>query len=152
MNRLRVSIDEARELVLAAVERLPMVSASIDEARGCVLAEAVFAPENVPTFDNSAVDGYAVIARDVAGADDSPVELPVAGEIAAGAAGEQPLVSGSAIRIMTGAPVPPGADAVVMVENTERLDEGRRVRITTSVHPGQAIRGAGDDITAGTRV
>ena len=152
MNRLRVSIDEARALVLAAVELLPVRSASIDEARGCVLAEAVFAPENVPTFDNSAVDGYAVIASDVVGAGATPVELPVVGEIAAGAAGEQPLVSGQVIRIMTGAPVPPGADAVVMVENTERLDDGQRVRITASVHPGQAIRCAGDDISAGTRV
>lgn len=152
MNRLRVSIDEARELVLAAVELLPVVSASIEESRGCVLAEAVLAPENVPTFDNSAVDGYAVVAADVAGADDVPVELPVAGEIAAGAAGDFGLVPGSAIRIMTGAPVPPGADAVVMVENTERLDEGQRVRITAAAHPGLAIRRAGDDIAAGTRV
>ena len=152
MNRLRVSIDEARALVLAAVELLPVVSATIDEARGCVLAEAVLAPENVPTFDNSAVDGYAVIAADVATAFEAPVELPVAGEIAAGAAGDQTLQPGTAIRIMTGAPVPPGADAVVMVEHTERLDDGQRVRIKAAAQQGQAIRGAGDDIAAGTRV
>jgi molybdopterin molybdotransferase len=149
MNRVSVSIEQARRLVLDACRPLDAVSATIDEARGCVLAQAMIAPEDVPTFANSAVDGYAVVAADVATV---PVELPVAGEIAAGAAGDEPMQRGTAVRIMTGAPVPPGADAVVMVEHTRRLDGGRRVLIDVAPRAGQAIRDAGGDITAGTRL
>jgi len=149
MNRLSVSIQEAREIVLAECRPLDVVTAGIEDARGCVLAQAVVAAEDVPNFANSAVDGYAIVAADVSAA---PTELPVVGEIAAGATGDQPLAAGQAIRIMTGAPIPPGADAVVMVENTERLDDGRRVRINSVVRVGQAIRPAGGDIAAGTTV
>ena len=146
---MRASIHEARDHVLARCQQLPVVTASIADAMGCVLADAVVAPENVPPFANSAVDGYAVRSVDL---DAAPVELPVVAEIAAGAAADRPLGPGEAIRIMTGAPVPAGADAVMMVENTERLDSGARVRITASVKVGQAVRPAGDDIAAGTTV
>ncbi len=146
MNRLHVSIGEARQIVLDRCLQLAPISATIEEARGCVLAQRVVALEDVPGFANSAVDGYAVVAADVSS---PPVELPVVGEIAAGAAGEQRLEPGGAIRIMTGAPLPLGADAVVMVENTERLDGGTRVRIDVQVEPGRAIRSAGGDIAAG---
>ncbi len=116
------------------------------EATGLVLAAPVVAAEDVPPFANSAVDGYAVIAASVAAA---PVELPVVGEVAAGAHTDRVLQPGEAIRIMTGAPVPEGADAIVMVEDTERLDGGARVLIRRCVAAGAAVRGVGDDVPAG---
>ena len=149
VDRLRVSITEARDIVLAQCQPLAPVTIDLDAAVGCVLAADVIAPEDVPPFANSALDGYAVLASDVAAV---PVELPVVAEIAAGAAADRPLHSGEAIRIMTGAPMPPGADAIVLVERTERLDGGERVRIHESVSSGQAVRAAGDDIRAGTTV
>jgi molybdopterin molybdotransferase len=119
------------------------------QAVGLVLAEDVVASEVVPPFDNTAVDGYAVRASDVASAGDQPVELAVIGEIAAGAGpGERALATGEAIRIMTGAPIPPGADAVVMVEDTERLGDDR-VRVSASVEVGASVRPAGDDVRPG---
>ena len=146
---MRVSITEAREIVLAQCPPLDPVTIDLDAAVGCVLADDVIAPEDVPPFANSALDGYAVLASDVAVV---PVELPVVAEIAAGAAADRPLSAGEAIRIMTGAPMPPGADAIVLVERTERLDDGSRVRIHESVRSGQAVRAAGDDIRSGTKV
>jgi molybdenum cofactor synthesis domain-containing protein len=107
----------------------------------------VVAGEDVPPFANSAVDGYAVIAADVATA---PVELTVVGEVAAGAHTDRVLAAGEAIRIMTGAPVPAGADAMVMVEDTERLEGGARVLVRRSVQRGDAVRTVGDDVLAGT--
>jgi molybdenum cofactor synthesis domain-containing protein len=117
-------------------------------ARGLVLAAAVHSTEEVPPFDNTAVDGYAVRAADVA---DVPVELAVVGEIAAGAAPDRAVGAGEAVRIMTGAPLPPGADAVVMVEDSELLDE-HTVRLHRSVEPGAAVRHAGDDVRIGDEV
>ena len=126
---------------------LPPRSVPFRSAIGSVLAETVVAREDVPPFPNSAVDGYAVVAASVAGA---PVELPVVAEVAAGAHTDHVLQPGEAIRIMTGAPVPAGTDAVVMVEDTERLDGGTRVRILRPVDPGSAVRAAGDDVHTGT--
>src|SRR5689334_14792726 len=104
---------------------------------GCVLAERVASPEDVPPFANTAMDGYAVRAADVAGASAAaPVELPVVGEVAAGHPAERPLQPGEAMRIFTGAPIPDGADAVVMVEHTRRLDGGARVAIEAEVPAG----------------
>ncbi len=116
-------------------------------AIGCVLAAPVEAAEDVPPFANSAVDGYAVVASSVATV---PVELPVVAEVAAGAFTERVLGHGEAIRIMTGAPIPVGTEAVVMVEDTERLDGGDRVRVLRSIDVGAAVRAAGDDVHAGT--
>ena len=121
------------------------ISVSFEEAEGLVLAADVVAAEQVPPFDNTAVDGYAVIASDLAVV---PVELPVVAEVAAGTATDHVLQPGEAIRIMTGAPMPAGADAVVMVEETERVGDDR-VRITAPVAPGAAVRPAGDDVEAG---
>jgi molybdopterin molybdotransferase len=105
----------------------------------------VVAAEQVPPFDNSAVDGYAVRAADIGGA---PVELAVVAEVAAGAVTDRVLAGGEAIRIMTGAPIPVGADAVVMVEDTERVGDDR-VRIGRAVGAGTAVRRAGDDVQPG---
>lgn len=121
---------------------------SFDQTLGLVLAADVVAAEQVPPFENSAVDGYAVLAADTRNA---PVELPVVAEVAAGAATDHVLVSGEAIRIMTGAPMPLGADAVVMVEQTERIGHDR-VRVLTPVNSGAAVRLAGDDVQPGDLV
>ena len=118
-------------------------------AVGCVLAEAVSSPEAVPPFANTAMDGYAVHAADTVSA---PVELPVVAEVAAGHPATVPLGPGEAMRIFTGAPIPEGADAIVMVERTRRLDDGRRVAIDVAVDVGLHVRRAGDDLRVGDGV
>ena len=116
---------------------------------GCVLAADVVATEPVPPFANTAMDGYALRAADVAAV---PVILPVVAEVAAGHPAPRPLQAGEAMRIFTGAPMPEGADAVVMVERTERRDGGKAVEIQVSVDPGNHVRAVGEDLHAGQRV
>jgi molybdenum cofactor synthesis domain-containing protein len=142
-----IDITEARTHVLQRCPALPARELPFRTAIGCVLAATVVAAEDVPPFANSAVDGYAVVAASLTGV---PVELPVVGEVAAGAYTDHVLQPGEAIRIMTGAPVPAGADAIVMVEDTERVDGGARVRILRTVEPGVAVRAVGDDVRIGT--
>lgn len=142
-----IDLDEAQGHVLARCHALRTIELPLAEAMGLVLAEDVVAGEDVPPFANSAVDGYAVRSVDVAAA---PVELEVSGETAAGAGPAGEVVAGRAVRIMTGAPMPPGADAVVMVETTERLTDGSRVLVREPVAAGEAVRGVGDDVRAGT--
>jgi molybdenum cofactor synthesis domain-containing protein len=113
-----------------------------------VLASDVVSSENVPPFANTAVDGYAVRSSDL---QTVPVELQVVGELAAGAAPSVAVVPGAAIRIMTGAPLPEGCDAVVMVEDTERVGSDS-VRIHKSVPAGSAFRLAGSDVAIGDTV
>ncbi len=139
--------SEARQYVLDRCASLPPHTVALGAATWLVLAQPIVAGEDVPPFENSAVDGYAVRAADLG---DAPVELEVIDEVAAGAASSKTVAAGQAIRIMTGAPMPAGADAAVMVEDTERLDGGARVRIRTSVEPGAAVRCAGDDVRRGT--
>lgn len=138
--------------VLASVlERCPVrasVEVSAPDAGGLVLAADVVSSEDVPPFDNTAVDGYAVRTVDVATV---PVELPVVAEIAAGSSEAVTLGAGQAVRIMTGAPLPPGCDGVVMVEDTERVGSDA-VRILRSVPAGSGIRPAGSDVRAGDTV
>ena len=141
--------EEARAHVLARCGALVAVHTPLAELTGLVLAERVVAGEDVPPFVNSAVDGYAVRSVDVA---DAPVELTVVGEVAAGAHTTREVTAGEAIRIMTGAPMPAGADASVMVEDTERLDGGNRVRVNRPVEAGVAVRSVGDDVRAGTEL
>lgn len=141
-------LDEARNIVLARCSVLGVIEVPFREALGKVLARDVVATENVPPFANTAVDGYAVRADDV---EHVPVELSVIGELAAGARPLQPVEPGTAIRIMTGAPIPHDCDAVVMVEETERVGVDG-VRINTSVSPGASIREAGSDIAVGSVV
>ncbi len=133
--------------VLARTPLLPIQAMALREALGLVLASDVVAAEDLPAFANSAVDGYAVRATDVAAA---PTTLPVVEEVAAGAVSTRDLAAGTAIKIMTGAPIPVGADAVVMVEDTEAA--GRDVCILTPVEVGAAVRPAGGDVKAGTLV
>jgi molybdopterin molybdotransferase len=144
-----IPLDEARAHVLAACHPRPPVVLPLDDILGCVLAERVVADEPVPPFANTAMDGYAVRAADTSGA---PVELDVVGTLAAGAAPSTPVGAGQAIRIMTGAPVPDGADAIVPVEVTAALDGGRRVRIEAAARPGDHVRPAGEDLAPGQEV
>jgi molybdopterin molybdotransferase len=138
-------LEDAQAFVIGNCPPLDPVDVDFEAALGLVLAADVVAAEQVPPFANSAVDGYAVRADDVSAA---PVELAVVAEVAAGAATDRVLRPGEAIRIMTGAPIPGGADAVVMVENTERVGDGR-VRIERGVPAGVAVRSAGDDVQPG---
>ena len=128
--------------ILAAVKPLPPLDLQLLDAHGCVLADDVVAPWPLPQFDNSAMDGYAVVTEDVAAASaDDPVSLPVVADIAAGDHGVYSVGHGYAARIMTGAPMPRGADAVVPVEWT---DAGvAKVSITRAPKPGQHVRLAG---------
>lgn len=144
-----ISVAEARRLVLAAITPLPPRRFAIGNAAGHVLAETVLASEAVPRFANAAMDGYAVRAADVAGA---PVRLRVTGTAAAGDGPTTALSGGEALRIMTGAPLPPGADAVCMVEHTKVAEAGLAVLIEEAVSPGTNVREAGEDIAAGTEV
>ena len=142
-----IPLEEARAHVLDRVKVVSAVRLPTSDAYGCVLVEPVTAVEAVPPFANSAMDGYAVRAADTAGA---PVELPVVGVLAAGAdPATITLAPGQAVRIMTGAALPEGADAIVIVEQTAPLDDGRRVRIDAVAREGDHVRCAGDDIQPG---
>ncbi|HEU5159047.1 MAG TPA: gephyrin-like molybdotransferase Glp [Streptosporangiaceae bacterium] len=145
------TVDEHLAEILAAVMPVPPLEVAVPEARGAVLAETVTAPVSLPPFDNSAMDGYAVVAADVAAASaETPVTLPVIGDIAAGEPGVEAIRPGMCARIMTGAPMPAGADAVVPVEWT---DGGTAtVRISRSAPPGHYIRRSGEDVKAGQEV
>jgi molybdopterin molybdotransferase len=138
-------LDAAQALVWDACEPLYPIALDRRDARGLVLAAPVVATEQVPPFDNSAVDGYAIRADDLANV---PVELTVVGEIAAGAAPSRSVGPGEAIRIMTGAPIPEGANAVAMVEDSEMVGP-HTVRLQRSVRSGVAVRRAGDDVEVG---
>jgi molybdopterin molybdotransferase len=141
------SVDEHRDAVAALVGPLPVITRPVAECLGLVLAEDVLAPVALPPFDNSAMDGYAVRAADVAAA---PVSLPVEADIPAGRTDVPVLRPGSAHRIMTGAPLPAGADAVVQVELT---DAGTvSVEIRSPVAPGTHVRRAGEDVAKGAVV
>ncbi len=149
-----IPLEEARKQILATVPRLETVAIPVSEALGLVTAEALTATEPIPPFANTGVDGYAVQAADTAGAtEESPVRLRVAGELAAGAAPSVPVGPGEAIRIMTGAPVPDGADAIVMVEDTS-VDTGQPsvgdvVTIRRAARSGDHVRPAGGDLAVG---
>ena len=146
-----ITYEEARETILAAMHPLAPRGASLAEALGLALAEPVDAGEDVPPFANTAMDWFAVRASDTAGAgEDSPVRLRVVDELPAGRAPSTQVGAGEAIRIMTGAPVPGGADAIVMVERTSPDGDGVLIRAAARV--GDHIRPAGGDVRAGQRV
>lgn len=139
-----LSVEEARTRVLAAMPRMSEVDVLVRDSLGCVLASDAIAPHPLPRFDNSAMDGYALRAVDTGVA---PVELEVIGEVRAGDPGAIEVRSGTAARIMTGAAVPAGADAIVPVEQTEESDG--RVLIKIVAEPGRHVRPAGDDVREG---
>ncbi len=140
-------LGEARADVLDAMQMLPVRSVALRECLGLVLAEPVVAPHDLPPFANSAMDGYAIRVDDVAV---TPVELEVLEDVPAGSVPTMSVAPGTAIKIMTGAPLPAGAEAVVRVEDTQQ--SGSRVTILAGVAAGTAVRPAGGDIAAGTEV
>lgn len=143
-----IPLGEARRHVLDRVPRRQPVPVAVADALGLVLAEDVTATEPVPPFDNTAMDGFAVRAADTAGA---PVALRIVETVAAGHAPTAEVGSGEASRIFTGAPIPPGADAVVMVERTSLVDD-HHVRVEIEVPVGNHVRPAGDDLDVGAVV
>ena len=142
-----LSVAEAQQLILEATAPLGCETVGFPEAQGRILAEPVVASRTLPPEDNSAMDGYAVRAADVAGA---PVHLPVVFAVAAGGHAPRALEGGEAARILTGAPLPQGADAVVRQEDTER--RGDRVRIDVAVPAGEHVRLAGEDVRLGETI
>jgi molybdopterin molybdotransferase len=154
-----LSVEDALSRILSFVEPLETVAVPIAEAVGMVLGSDVTSDLNVPPLDNSAMDGYAVRAGDVAEASEgAPCTLRIIGTIAAGQMPSDPVTAGTAIRIMTGAPIPAGADSVVPFEETdevERRTEGRpmdEVSVNMPAPLGAHIRAAGRDITRGQTV
>jgi molybdopterin molybdotransferase len=147
-----ISVDEHRDRILAAIQPMAAFPQPLMESLGLACAEDVHAPVSLPGFDNSAMDGYAVRFEDVAHATtQEPVVLPVVGEIGAGSARVFALAPGTAVKIMTGAPVPTGADTIVPYEATDR--GVGQVRIGEAPRePGQHVRRAGDDVAAGDLV
>ncbi|GAA1055814.1 putative molybdopterin biosynthesis protein MoeA [Agromyces luteolus] len=145
----RIPFDEHARFVrslLAPLGARPTERVAVADALGRTTASPVESPIDLPPFRNSQMDGLAVRAADVAGA---PVELPVVGESAAAPGEPTPLAAGTAVRIMTGAPVPDGADAVVPVEDTEAVDGSGSVRILRARAAGEYVREAGSDLAAG---
>ncbi len=143
-----ISVDEHLARVLSVVQPLAPLDLGLLDAQGCFLDEDVHAPAPLPGFDNSAMDGYAVRTADLSG--ELPVVLPVVGDVAAGPASPLRVQPGLCVRIMTGAALPEGADAVVPLEMT---DGGvKHVRIDQAVEAGAYIRRAGEDVAAGDLV
>jgi molybdopterin molybdotransferase len=145
------TVEEHQRVVAGLFTRRPADSLPLDDTLGLVLADDIVAPLSLPGFDNSAMDGYAVVAEDVdAATPEQPVLLPVAEDIPAGRTDPLTLKPGTAHRIMTGAPLPAGATAVIPVEATDGATD--TVSIRASAKAGQHIRNAGEDVTAGSTV
>jgi molybdopterin molybdotransferase len=151
-----ISVDQALEKVLEHVDILESEESPILACLGQVLAEDVFSDINIPPLDNSAMDGYAVRSADTRGASrQSPRILRVIDTVAAGVVSRSEVKPGTAVRIMTGAPIPDGADSVVRFEDTdesERQGTPAEIGILVEVEPGLEIRRAGEDIAAGSLV
>ena len=146
-----ITVEDHLERILRALGPLEAYDQPVVESLGLPLHENLIAPIDLPRFDNSAMDGYAVRAEDVAEASASnPVTLPVVGEIHAGGAKPFAISAGTAVKIMTGAPVPRGADAVVPFEQTNHGSAS--VDVHAAVAPGANIRLAGSDVQAGDLV
>jgi len=157
-----ISVEEALAEILSHVQPLEPETVPILDAQGRVLAEDIVSDIDIPPFDNSAMDGYAVRSPDVAGATpESPVGLAVLGSVAAGYVAEVRLEPGTAIRIMTGAPLPEGADAVVPYEDTSDFDRSKddrleapadEIQVRVAVGARDHVRPMGEDVRKGERV
>ncbi len=146
-----VSVEEALKTILEGIHPLGFENIPITSALGSVIGEDIVSGRNIPPAANSAMDGYAVRSSDTAfSSREKPAVLDVLEDVPAGSVATQPVGRGQAIRIMTGASLPDGADAVVRVEDTEAA--GRQVRIFVSAPPGLDIREAGEDVKTGERV
>jgi molybdopterin molybdotransferase len=157
-----ISVEDARERILALIPRHEPETKPLAEALGQVLSTDITSPLTIPPLDNTAMDGYAVRAADTTGAtESSPITLRVIGEVAAGYIYDGRVEAGSAVRIMTGAPIPAGADAVVPFEETDETEgrtfghfaKGRpNVGILKAAEPGANLRYAGEDVKQGMKV
>jgi molybdopterin molybdotransferase len=146
-----ISVEDARKQILKSISPLGSEKIDILSAMGRVLAEDIIASRNIPPRDNSAMDGYALIAEDTKSASRrAPASLEITEDIPAGYTAKYQIKQGQAARIMTGAPIPEGADAVLKVEDTETADG--RVRVFVPVEKGQDIRWAGEDVRAAEKV
>jgi len=146
-----LEVPEALSRTLHSATPLEVESVDLLHAEGRALAESILAEATLPPWDNSAMDGYAVRAEDVAGASQvHPKVLAVVGVVRAGGDAGMRLSAGEAIRIMTGAPIPVGADTVIRVEDTDREEEEGQVRVISDRDQGRHVRAAGQDMRAGT--
>ncbi len=143
-----ISVKEAQRLILENTNVLESIEIPLTESDGLVLAEDIISPLDLPYFTNSAMDGYALKSKDTKGSNEgSPVSLKIVGVIRAGDYPNFSIKDKEAAKIMTGAPIPEGADSVLMVEYTE--EEAENVRIKRSVNPGENIRYRGEEIKKG---
>jgi molybdopterin molybdotransferase len=146
-----IKVEEALKTILENIRPLDCENVPITSALGCAIGESIVSGRTIPPLANSAMDGYAVVAGDTAFASKTnPVVLDVLEDVPAGKVATQPIRNGQAIRIMTGAPLPDGANAVVRVEDTEA--QAGRVKIFVAAAPGLDIREAGEDVKAGELV
>ena len=148
-----ISVEEALERILTQITPLTTTQVPLSDALGLVLAEDVVVQEDIPPFANSAMDGYALLSQDSLPRNGQPPRLRITGEVAAGYVADHAIEPGTAMRIMTGAPVPPGADAVIQVELTRSEGpESEWVEILEAVAQGNNIRPAGEDMRRGQTV
>lgn len=148
-----ISVEEALERILAAITPLTTTRVPLPDSLGYVLAEDVISQEDIPPFANSAMDGFALLSQDSQPHDGQPPRLRVTGGVAAGYIADHAVEPGTTMRIMTGAPVPPGADTVIQVELTHSDGpESEWVEIMQEVAPGNNIRPAGEDMHRGQTV
>ena len=144
-----IELEEAREFIFSNCLKLSTEEVEISKSRGLVLADTVISNDDVPPFPNTAMDGYAVRAVDT---EHSPVELKVVGTLPAGKIPAMKVGPGEAVRIMTGAVIPEGADAIVMVEKTKEVENGSSVIVEETVGNGNFIRQPGEDFVKGTKL
>ena len=157
-----LTVEQARERILAHVSALPVVDLPLLQALGLTLAEDLYAPFDIPPLANSGMDGYAVRAEDISAAGEaSPASLRLIGEIAAGYVPTETVAAGTAMRIMTGAPIPQGADTVVPFEETDETDQRNRgaksadlreIGIRSPLPSGANVRPSGEDVQRGALV
>jgi molybdopterin molybdotransferase len=144
-----IAVDKALQIVMEKVKTIERVEfIELDSASGRVLAEDIFSDIDIPPFNRASMDGYAVTSDDLKS---PPVELDIIEEIPAGHFPKKKILKGASAKIMTGAPVPEGADAVVMVEDTELLNNGR-VKISSNVRIGENISPKGEDVKKGDKL
>ncbi len=146
-----IKVDEARKIILEKIKVQGTEKVSINEALGRILSEDIIARRNNPPMDNSAMDGYALKAKDIELAtSENPIKLEIIEDLAAGYSPKMTIQSGQAVRIMTGAPIPEGADAVIMQEDTERNENSVQVKDKAEIR--ENIRDAGEDVREGETV
>jgi molybdopterin molybdotransferase len=144
-----IELEEAREFIFNHCSKLSIDEVEISKSRGLVLADTVISNDDVPPFPNTAMDGYAVRALDT---EHAPVELKVIDTLPAGKVPDLKVGPDEAVRIMTGAVIPEGADAVVMVEKTKEVENGSSVIVEETVNNGNFIRQSGEDFVKGSEL